>query len=88
MRHFFLFWCVLILYFPLYSQKKTIQIDSAFQILKNTPNSIKKVHLLIDLYRQSIRQKEIDKRVIENDLSVYEYIFYLSFMVLYLRDYI
>jgi ATP/maltotriose-dependent transcriptional regulator MalT len=64
--------------FPLFSQKKTIQIDSAFQILKNTPNSIKKVDNLIDLYRQSIRQKEIDKRIIENALTVSETIFYIK----------
>jgi DNA-binding CsgD family transcriptional regulator len=78
MRPFFLFWCVLTLSFPLFSQKKNIKIDSAFQALKNTPNSQKKVDNLISLYKQSIRQREINKDVIENALTISESLFYIK----------
>jgi len=78
MRHVFLFWCVLILTFPLFSQHKSIAIDSAFQVLKNTPNSQKKVDDLISLYKQSIRQREINKDVIEVALTISESLFYIK----------
>ena len=78
MRHNFLFLCVLLTSFLLFSQRKNIKIDSAFQVLKNTPNSIKKADDLIALYKQSIRQKEINKDVIEAALTVSEKIFYIK----------
>ena len=78
MRHFFIYWCVIILSFSLFSQKKTIQIDSAFQVLKNTPNSQQKVDNLIDLYKQSIRQREINKSIIEDALVISKSIFYIK----------
>ena len=78
MRHCILFWCVLLSTFSLFSQRKNIKIDSAFQVLKNVPNSIKKADNLIDLYKQSIRQKEINKSIIENALNVSESIFYIK----------
>lgn len=78
MRHYFLFLCVLITSFTLFSQRKVVKIDSAYQVLKNTPNSIKKADDLIALYKQSIRQKEINKEVIETALIVSEKIFYIK----------
>ena len=78
MRQFFIFWCVLILSFPVFSQKITIEIDSAFQALKNTPNSKKKVDNLISLYKQSIRQKEIDKSILEDALTISKSLFYIK----------
>lgn len=78
MRYFFLFWCVLILSFPLFSQNKSIAIDSAFQVLKNTPNSTKKVDTLIALYKLSIKQKKINKRILEDALAISQRIFYIK----------
>ena len=78
MRIYFLFLYVLLSTFSLFSQKKNIKIDSAFQVLKNTPNSIKKADNLISLYKQSIRQKEINKDIIEAALIVSEKIFYIK----------
>ncbi|MGJ8745614.1 LuxR C-terminal-related transcriptional regulator [Polaribacter sp.] len=78
MKPFYLFWCVLILSFPLFSQKKSIAIDSAFQVLKNTPNSQKKVDDLIILYKQSIRQREINTDLVEEALKISESLFYIK----------
>ena len=78
MRHFFIYWCVLILSFPLFSQRKKIKIDSAFQAIKNTPKSQEKVDNLISLYKQSIRQKEINKDIIENALDVSKSLYYIK----------
>ncbi|PQJ71932.1 hypothetical protein BTO14_01095 [Polaribacter butkevichii] len=78
MRLFYVFLCVLLPFFSLFSQKKNIKIDSAYQVLKNTPSSIKKVDNLIDLYKQSIRQKEINKTILEDALTISKNIFYIK----------
>ncbi|MCL7764343.1 response regulator transcription factor [Polaribacter sp. Z014] len=78
MRYLCLLLCILILPISIFSQKKNIQIDSAYQVLKNTPNSINKVDDLITLYKQSIRQKEINKSVLEDALTISKHIFYIK----------
>jgi len=71
---FFLF------YSSSYSQKlsKRVYIDSLYNELKASPNSIEKVDGLITLYKKSIKQKEIKNEILDEALAVSEKIYYIN----------
>jgi len=70
----------LLFYQSSYSQKSfdLVNIDSLYTVLKATPNSVEKVDNLISLYKNSIKQKEIRKEVLEEALIISEKIYYIN----------
>lgn len=78
MRHFRIFWCFFIISLSLFSQKKIVNIDSVYTAVKNTIDSPEKVDKLINLYKQSIKQKQEKKEFIEKALEISERIFYIK----------
>ncbi len=61
-----------------FAQKKTVNIDSLYSQLQNRSDSPKKADSLIALYKQSIRQKEIRKDILEKALSISKAIYYIK----------
>lgn len=70
----------LLFYCSSYSQKSPnkVNIDSLYNSLKATPNSIEKVDKLISLYKKSIKQKELKKDILDEALAVSEKIYYIN----------
>jgi len=60
------------------NKRKNINIDSVYHELKNLPNTKSKVDKLIDLYKRSIRQRNIRKDVLDDALIISEKIYYLK----------
>jgi len=60
------------------SEKEKIDIDKTFLELKVSKNDSVKAEKLITLYKQSIRQGEINKSIIEESLLVSEMIYYID----------
>ena len=72
----FLFRVLLLFVFTTsFAQKKHLNIDSTFQVLKVQINSSSKVNKLIDLYNKSIRQHEINEAIIQEALKDAEKIY-------------
>jgi len=72
----FLFHVLLLFVFTTsFAQKKHLNIDSTFQVLKVQINSSSKVNKLIDLYNKSIRQHEINEAIIQEALKDAEKIY-------------
>ena len=65
---------------PIYAQNKNEKVDvtKVFSELKVTKNDSIKAKKLIDLYKKSIRQGEINKDIIEEALVVSEMIYYID----------
>ena len=61
----------------IFSQKrKKVNIDSVYQEIKVTPDSQKKVDALIDLYKQSAKQRQDREDVIDEAIKIAEKIYY------------
>ena len=78
----FFFYLLILLIFTtsLFSQNKktAIKIDATFKELKVAKNDSVKVEKLITLYKNSIKQGEINKDIIEEALMVSEMIYYID----------
>ncbi len=60
------------------SKKEKVDIDKVYSELKIIENNPEKVDALINLYKTSIRQGEINKAIIEEALLVSEMIYYID----------
>ncbi len=60
------------------TKKKTINIDSLYQVIKATPDDKDKVEKFISLYKKSVKQREIRKDILDDALLISEKILYFK----------